>query len=237
MYKLLRRISRSFFPSHDLPSNEDATSTAPQIGQKRRHSSEESGVEPPSPVKKQRPETPEQSEEQSPVHEGNATGEVEQVTEGVTEIELEDKIPTEPSSTAEDAATVPLPDSPITDMNDETASTVENEPTTAHFEQASSPEPPTATETSSSTKEEVTVQTVKDDAAKTEPTREVEIREIAQEEVNALDEDENGDDEIPGLTAGAAFALSHSSNVVDPLLHEAARSETMEVAPKDAVMA
>ncbi|KAL4250995.1 hypothetical protein ABKN59_006578 [Abortiporus biennis] len=41
MYKLIRRISSSFFPRPDRPWSEDATSTAPQIGRKRRYSSTE----------------------------------------------------------------------------------------------------------------------------------------------------------------------------------------------------
>ncbi|TFY54842.1 hypothetical protein EVJ58_g8621 [Rhodofomes roseus] len=55
MYKLIRRISSSFFPRPDRPWSEDATSSAPQIGRKRRLSSTEPDLEPSA--KKQRSES------------------------------------------------------------------------------------------------------------------------------------------------------------------------------------
>ncbi|KAH9834959.1 uncharacterized protein C8Q71DRAFT_908782 [Rhodofomes roseus] len=115
MYKLIRRISSSFFPRPDRPWSEDATSSAPQIGRKRRLSSTEPDLEPSA--KKQRSESADVSDsaqttrEDTPVRTGKETEEpeVKAVTKGVKEVELEDK----PAASAKTAAAVPLPDSPI----------------------------------------------------------------------------------------------------------------------------
>ncbi|KAL7284595.1 hypothetical protein ACG7TL_001889 [Trametes sanguinea] len=125
MYKIIRRISSSFFPRPDRPWSEDATSTAPQIGRKRRLSTEEHEERETTPsAKKHRTESdaaPDTAREQSPAEPGKETEEVKEVTEGVREVELEDgktsgAAVTEDVSTektgAEEAAAVPLPESP-----------------------------------------------------------------------------------------------------------------------------
>ncbi|KAI0733284.1 hypothetical protein C8Q72DRAFT_751501, partial [Fomitopsis betulina] len=121
MYKLIRRISSSFFPRPDRPWSEDATSSAPQIGRKRRLSSTESEPEPAA--KKQRSESVDvsakaQAREETPVRVGNQTEEpeVKAVTKGVKEFELEDK----PAASTEVAAAVPLPESPSLNPSPET---------------------------------------------------------------------------------------------------------------------
>ncbi|KZT64330.1 hypothetical protein DAEQUDRAFT_653782, partial [Daedalea quercina L-15889] len=114
MYKLIRRISSSFFPRPDRPWSEDATSTAPQIGRKRRLSSTEPEPEPSA--KKQRsesadiPGSAQATREETPARTGKEAEEpeVKAVTKGVKEVELVD----EPAASTEFAAAVPLPDSP-----------------------------------------------------------------------------------------------------------------------------
>ncbi|TBU63576.1 hypothetical protein BD310DRAFT_945116 [Dichomitus squalens] len=135
MYKLIRRISSGFFPRPDRPWSEDATSTAPQIGRKRRLSTPEPEEErEQTPVSKKHraeseadvtpaPATPEEQPQEK------ETEEVKEVTKGVKEVELEEK-PAQPETSAaeekevltdgkeaeadaEQAAAVPLPDSPL----------------------------------------------------------------------------------------------------------------------------
>ncbi|KAH9947796.1 hypothetical protein B0H21DRAFT_661150, partial [Amylocystis lapponica] len=115
MYKLIRRISSSFFPRPDRPWSEDATSSAPQIGRKRRLSTTEPDEPSPS-VKKHRAESPEGSDDASqrdasPSRPGKETEGVKQVTKGVREVELEEGNRRDAPADA-DAAAVPLPDSP-----------------------------------------------------------------------------------------------------------------------------
>ncbi|KAI9056356.1 hypothetical protein FKP32DRAFT_1682316 [Trametes sanguinea] len=125
MYKIIRRISSSFFPRPDRPWSEDATSTAPQIGRKRRLSTNEDEERETTPsAKKHRAgseSAPESAREQSPSQPGKETAEVKEVTEGVREVELEDGKTPAPASVCdvpaekagvEEAAAVPLPDSP-----------------------------------------------------------------------------------------------------------------------------
>ncbi|KAI0752710.1 hypothetical protein C8Q80DRAFT_470644 [Daedaleopsis nitida] len=136
MYKLIRRISSSFFPRPDRPWSEDATSTAPQIGRKRRLSSTEPDEDREStPAKKHRAESEsvqgpgEEPREPTPSQPAKETEEVKEVTKGVQEVELEDGQPKPPAeksqdesettemvpeaeTAAEKAAAVPLPDSP-----------------------------------------------------------------------------------------------------------------------------
>ncbi|EPT02016.1 hypothetical protein FOMPIDRAFT_1023034 [Fomitopsis schrenkii] len=121
MYKLIRRISSSFFPRPDRPWSEDATSSAPQIGRKRRLSSTE--PEPAPTAKKQRSESVDvsgnaEAREETPVRTGNQTEEpeVKAVTKGVKEVELEDR----PAASTETAAAIPLPDSPSLQPTPET---------------------------------------------------------------------------------------------------------------------
>ncbi|KAI0074937.1 hypothetical protein K474DRAFT_1676741 [Panus rudis PR-1116 ss-1] len=113
MYKLIRRISSSFFPRPDRPWPEDATSNAPVIGRKRRLSSEE-------PVSQKRHRT--ESVEGDADAEGQASSSarreetpsqaVTEVTEGVREVELEDTQGEKEDGVVAEAAAVPLPESP-----------------------------------------------------------------------------------------------------------------------------
>ncbi|KAI0325518.1 hypothetical protein GY45DRAFT_1340078 [Cubamyces sp. BRFM 1775] len=133
MYKLIRRISSSFFPRPDRPWSEDATSTAPQIGHKRRRSVDEHEERETTPsAKKQRAESeaaPESERGQSPEQPAKETEEVKEVTKGVRKVELEDgetstveAVEAEPQAQtgAEEAAAVPLPDSPELKPTDDT---------------------------------------------------------------------------------------------------------------------
>ncbi|KAI0767426.1 aspartic peptidase domain-containing protein [Fomes fomentarius] len=116
------------------PWSEDATSTAPQIGRKRRLSTSEPDERESTPAKRHRAEsevTQDGQREESPTgaQQAKETEEVKEVTKGVGEVELDDEgkpkeieIPTEVAQTqttetttaadAEEAAAVPLPDSP-----------------------------------------------------------------------------------------------------------------------------
>ncbi|KAK7683846.1 hypothetical protein QCA50_013224 [Cerrena zonata] len=117
MYKIIRRISSSFLPRSDRPWDEDATSTAPVIGRKRRNDSVESDE--PAP-KRNRTEDLEEglsSASQKEESVSKDTEGVKEVTKGVEEVEIEDKkvVPAEAS-----AAAVPLPDSPELQAQKET---------------------------------------------------------------------------------------------------------------------
>lgn len=142
MYKLLRRISSSFFPRPDRPWEDDgehaltlissrvqilkrhvepATSNAPQIGKKRRMSDEDEDMPPSGSIKKSRtgllPVDGDAVEEGASSQETDATTEdVKEVTKGVRDVELEEGKKTshddEPAP-AEEAAAVPLPESPV----------------------------------------------------------------------------------------------------------------------------
>ncbi|KAH9854587.1 acid protease [Lenzites betulinus] len=123
---IIRRISSSFFPRPDRPWDEDATSTAPQIGRKRRLSTDEHEERETTPsAKKQRAESeldPETQGDQSPTQSTKETAEVKEVTQGVREVELDEDKPASTSQIADgeasvtavvqEAAAVPLPDSP-----------------------------------------------------------------------------------------------------------------------------
>lgn len=111
-----------------------ATSTAPQIGRKRRLSTSEPDERESTPAKRHRAEseaTQDGQREESPAgaQQAKETEEVKEVTKGVREVELDDEgkpkeieIPAEEAQTqttetttaadAEEAAAVPLPDSP-----------------------------------------------------------------------------------------------------------------------------
>lgn len=122
MFNLVRRISRSFIPRPDRPWEEDPTSNAPQIGRKRRLSTTElgdgpsdeerltkrgRGALPPVAVETTTENTSQNDTREaspvSPPHGATTDQEdVKEVTEGVKEVELEDKKEVEPES-------VPLP--------------------------------------------------------------------------------------------------------------------------------
>ncbi|KAH9921788.1 uncharacterized protein B0H18DRAFT_1121246 [Fomitopsis serialis] len=187
MYKLIRRISSSFFPRPDRPWSEDATSSAPQIGRKRRLSSTEPDSEPSA--KKQRSESVDDSQatrEETPVRTGREAEEpeVKAVTKGVKEVELEDK----PAASAATAAAVPLPDSPTLQPTQE-AEEVKSESTESTEEKVEEPVvEATTTEQAPSASDDVAPVTVS-----TEP--------LAGDEKTS-DADAEGE-EIPGLSAVA----------------------------------
>ncbi|KAI0795761.1 hypothetical protein C8Q75DRAFT_730645 [Abortiporus biennis] len=117
MYKLIRRISSSFFPRPDRPWSEDATSTAPQIGRKRRYSSTEPDDEASSSTAKKHRLDLTEAQGAEPATKEDTLKEAEavkEVTKGVKEVEIADGLD-KPSNTASDAAiaaAVPLPESP-----------------------------------------------------------------------------------------------------------------------------
>ncbi|KAI0672320.1 hypothetical protein C8Q78DRAFT_990789 [Trametes maxima] len=130
MYKIIRRISSSFFPRPDRPWSEDATSTAPQIGRKRRLSTDEREERETTPsAKKQRSDTGSSERGSSPTQPERETEEVKEVTKGVREVELEDgKAPvaqssedeTQAETSTQEAAAIPLPESPELKATEET---------------------------------------------------------------------------------------------------------------------
>ncbi|KAI0657459.1 hypothetical protein C8Q70DRAFT_934826 [Cubamyces menziesii] len=180
MYKLIRRISSSFFPRPDRPWSEDATSTAPQIGHKRRRSIDEHEERETTPsAKKQRAESeaaPESERGQSPEQPAKETEEVKEVTKGVRKVELEDgktctaesvEAESQAQTGAEEAAAVPLPDSPELKPADDTQDA----------------------------EGEVDAEAVKDDTAA--PIESSEIPEPTTKDAAPL---ETVEDEVPGLT-------------------------------------
>ncbi|KIP04038.1 hypothetical protein PHLGIDRAFT_31548 [Phlebiopsis gigantea 11061_1 CR5-6] len=121
MYRLFRRISGSIFPRPDRPWDEDATSTAPQIGKKRRMSDEDDEPSTPS-LKKSRTgllaKDGEAVVEEGPsqVEKDEAAEGMKEVTKGVQEVEIDETkkaVSVDEASAAEKAADVPLPESPV----------------------------------------------------------------------------------------------------------------------------
>jgi len=111
---LVRRISASILPRSDRPWSEDATSNAPTIGRKRRLSIQRVCDEGESASKKAKGEdsvvTPSCDDIPSQVApEAKEPEEVNEVTEGVNEVGLENEKP----------ETIPLPASPPPDSQDE----------------------------------------------------------------------------------------------------------------------
>ncbi|KAI0922538.1 hypothetical protein AcV5_009483 [Taiwanofungus camphoratus] len=198
MYKLLRRISSSFFPRPDRPWSEDATSTAPQIGRKRRLSTTE--PDEPSPLAKKRRDEPggvsedEPQRETSPCRPGKETEGVKEVTKGVRDVELEGG-KTSDSSAHADAAAIPLPESPILQATQE-AKPIED----------ASQEPNADAAVTEETKEEGEALVVK------EP---VDATESGMGESQQMDARVNDEDEIPGLTAGAEQAAEMAKTAGD----------------------
>ncbi|KAJ3777771.1 hypothetical protein FB446DRAFT_633387 [Lentinula raphanica] len=115
MFGLIRRISNSVFPRPDRPWDDDATSNAPKIGRKRRLSSTERDLDEDQDEmtrsKKHRGDTPKTPSE-LPTGEASTSDSVEnlsqhdaedvqEVTQGVKEVELEDTQSSERSGQAE----------------------------------------------------------------------------------------------------------------------------------------
>jgi len=124
MFNLLRRISGSVIPRPDRPWKDDATSSTPQIGRKRRLSSTEREPEQHSSVKKSKARswgvvesdgTPSGHEdtEESPVQQKETKG-VKEVTKGVKEVMLEDTSTHETSpSSSQHSPAAPPPESGV----------------------------------------------------------------------------------------------------------------------------
>jgi len=146
MFKLIRRISSSVFPLNDRPWADDATSTAPTIGTKRRLSSVDMDLDTPvgSLSKKSRKdkdadasdgEEPTSSPVTSsplPSKSSPPSEDVKEVTTGVKEIEL-DQTPNVPPSDPSEVVEVPA--TPAT----ETSVGADEEPDT-DTEEAPTPE-------------------------------------------------------------------------------------------------
>ncbi|PCH36907.1 hypothetical protein WOLCODRAFT_134397 [Wolfiporia cocos MD-104 SS10] len=245
MYKLLRRISSSFFPRPDRPWNEDATSNAPQIGQKRRLSSTEpdEGPSASSTLKKRRGDTFESTgglppPPESPTRPGRETEEVKEVTEGVRDVELdEEAVPTEPSTpTPEEAAAVPLPESPsgIQFVHDP-ADALEDAPSdgsSAGDAEAIKPLVTTAEEPESMplVEEVVAVDAVEVNASEEEEQESPGPSTVAEKQV------EEEEEEIPGLTA-ASSQTDGSSAPATPSVSSSRDATPSIAAPTPAVPA
>ncbi|KAL4071768.1 hypothetical protein J3A83DRAFT_4092884 [Scleroderma citrinum] len=111
MFKFLRRVSTSFLPRPDRPWTEDATSNAPSIGRKRRFSiSEDNEGDDFGSSKRVKTESMQIDESPKDSKQGQAEGEgVKSVTQGVKQVDLEDKTDKETPVQPEG---IPLPDSP-----------------------------------------------------------------------------------------------------------------------------
>ncbi|PSR81758.1 hypothetical protein PHLCEN_2v6267 [Hermanssonia centrifuga] len=120
MYKLIRRISSSFFPRADRPWNDDgeSTSNAPQVGQKRRLGTPDlEDLPSPQSAKRLKAEKVDDDEhdtqgEGSSARAAQDSEDVKEVTKGVREVELEEGEAKNTEAAPGTAATVPLPASP-----------------------------------------------------------------------------------------------------------------------------
>ncbi|KIJ63629.1 hypothetical protein HYDPIDRAFT_92216 [Hydnomerulius pinastri MD-312] len=136
MFKFIRRVSTSLLPRPDRPWRDDATSNAPTIGRKRRFSvtEQDDSDSPESSAKKVKGEailvdgeSAPPSADAEPTTKAEEGEDVKSVTEGVKEVDLEDKSHTEKREVeggdAEEAGessttcpeVVPLPESPQSD--------------------------------------------------------------------------------------------------------------------------
>ncbi|KAG6380146.1 hypothetical protein JVT61DRAFT_8233 [Boletus reticuloceps] len=122
MFQFIRRFSGSFLPRPDRPWRDDATSHAPTIGRKRRHSVIEQDRDGSASISKRtkndivKPDTECDSASGGGSPEGDAISPVEGqdvkgVTKGVKEVDLEDKLKVEVVSSLWPEG-IPLPDSP-----------------------------------------------------------------------------------------------------------------------------
>ncbi|TCD64893.1 hypothetical protein EIP91_003469 [Steccherinum ochraceum] len=198
-----------------------ATSTAPQIGRKRRFSSTEPDDDEPSAStsKRHRLDTIEPELDASSRRE-DAEG-VKEVTKGVQEVEIEEEKKDDVAATPSDApavsaAAVPLPESPVLEAHQETADSdvkdVEEEGSAAKVEE------------------------------ETESKQEAPVAETAEapELVNGVhegDEATEGESAAPGLEAPAPTATTITSEPLAPSQeNEAATAAPAEVVePKDVV--
>ncbi|GBE83426.1 hypothetical protein BKA93DRAFT_760054 [Sparassis latifolia] len=207
MYKLIRRISSSFFPHPDQSFTDADTSSAPQIGRKRRLSTTEPD-EPSSSAKKQKSEPDDASDTASdttdtPSQPTKETQDVKEVTKGVRDVELEEKAASV-SSADDEAAGVPLPDSPVLKAT-EVSQEVEEEPLEREplEEDAPSKEPVHTDIDEEDRKENIP------------PSEQATATEVGKEETLHADV-QSDEEEIPGFpsTAGVA-AVIEAGKVAD----------------------
>jgi len=206
MYKLIRRISSSVFARPDRPWSDDATSSAPQNGRKRRLSSTEPDEPSPS-VKKHRVESPEGSDDasqrdSSPLGPARETEGVKEVTNGVKEVELEEGGREEVSAAA-DATAVPLPDSPLLSAADDTKEAEAD-----------------ATDEPSSAKLIAIAEVAESAEEADEPAEDgaVETEQGKEQELSAEDED------IPGLSSSSK--INGVNGVNEPIIVKATDDQT-----------
>ncbi|KAG1737516.1 uncharacterized protein EDB91DRAFT_1249641 [Suillus paluster] len=115
MFQFIRRVSTSFLPRPDRPWRDDATSNAPTIGRKRRFSFVEDDDDDSTStgIKKLRGDSV-QAEGSAPpiaaVPDQKEGEDVKSVTQGVEDVELEDK--NKKVDTSPGPEEIPLPDSP-----------------------------------------------------------------------------------------------------------------------------
>ncbi|KAF8452488.1 hypothetical protein L210DRAFT_846212 [Boletus edulis BED1] len=145
MFQFIRRFSGSFLPRPDRPWRDDATSHAPTIGRKRRHSVTEQDRDGSASISKRtkndivKPDTECDSVSGGGSPEGDAISPVEGqdvkgVTEGVKEVDLEDKLKVEVASSIWPEG-IPLPDSPSASPEPESESQEPESPQSDEVEQ------------------------------------------------------------------------------------------------------
>ncbi|KAJ7788090.1 hypothetical protein B0H14DRAFT_2950330 [Mycena olivaceomarginata] len=130
MFSLIRRFSGSVIPRPDRPWADDPTSNAPRVGAKRRMADEDRDEddEEQARLKKSRgpaSEIPADARESSstPLPQAPETAGVKEVTEGVKEVELEEKPQALPES-------VPLPEEKAGELDADVSSTASTPPPT-----------------------------------------------------------------------------------------------------------
>ncbi|KAJ7481573.1 hypothetical protein FB451DRAFT_1364749 [Mycena latifolia] len=127
MFNLIRRFSGSVIPRPDRPWEEDPTSNAPHTGRKRRMADEDrdDDDEEQARLKKVRAATVEAPDARessaTPLPQAKETADVKEVTQGVKEVELEEKPQTLPES-------VPLPEEEAGELDGEASSTASTPP-------------------------------------------------------------------------------------------------------------
>ncbi|KAJ7747944.1 hypothetical protein DFH07DRAFT_889070, partial [Mycena maculata] len=139
MFSLLRRFSGSVIPRPDRPWEEDPTSNAPHVGRKRRMADEDrdEDEDEQARLKKIRGATSEQQPDalsardssSTPLPQANETAGVKEVTQGVKEVELEEKLQALPES-------VPLPEEKAGELDGEASSTASTPPPTGEPSEA-----------------------------------------------------------------------------------------------------
>ncbi|KAF7292935.1 hypothetical protein MIND_01192600 [Mycena indigotica] len=136
MFSLLRRFSGSVIPRPDRPWDEDATSNAPQVGKKRRIVDDDLDEEEQARQKKARGETTSNGVDTPATTDGTPvpeTKDVKEVTQGVEEVELDDK--PKPES-------VPLPEEKDGELDADHLSTASTPPPATVDQENASAESP-----------------------------------------------------------------------------------------------